>query len=89
MHSKGDYESFRALEDDEYIRYKQWENTNNIGMYKKHLPDTILVCGTPDNIVFHGGCLRCRSQQIHGIERCKGCRYFKAEWDKENLFILE
>lgn len=89
MHSKGDYESFRALEDDEYIRYKQWENTNNIGMYKKHLPDTILVCGTPDNIVFHGGCLGCRSQQIHGIERCKRCQYFKAEWSKENLFILE
>lgn len=31
----------------------------------------------PDsNIVFHGGCLGCASQRLHGLGRCKGCNYF-------------
>jgi hypothetical protein len=38
-----------------------------------------------NQIVFHGGCLGCYSQNDNGIKRCSGCQYFKAEWDKPNL----
>ena len=37
--------------------------------------------------IFHGGCLRCKSQEKHGIRRCLGCQYFEADWDKPDLSI--
>ncbi len=37
--------------------------------------------------IFHGGCHNCESQEQHGLYRCRGCRYFKAEWKKPNLYL--
>jgi hypothetical protein len=39
------------------------------------------------NIIFHGGCLVCKSQKINGVDRCRGCMYFRADWKKPNLRI--
>lgn len=89
LHVNGDYKSIKRLDDDEYICYTQWAGKNQEAMYKKHLPDAVVFCGKNDNTIFHGGCLGCKSQQIHGIERCKGCQYFRGEWSKDNLFILK
>lgn len=37
--------------------------------------------------LFHGGCIRCKSQDIHGISRCKGCLYFKFNHSLPDLSI--
>lgn len=70
-----------------YIDYHIWEDIYWESMYNDHAPDTKVFRGTNPNIIFHGGCLGCKSQRIHSINRCKGCRYFKANWDSPNLFI--
>lgn len=82
-----EYSAPQVLNADEYLDYKLWEDMNIETMYKKHLPNTRLFRGKNPNIIFHGGCLGCVSQRLHGFERCKGCQYFRYSWDKENLHI--
>lgn len=81
------YGAIDILNDDEYIDYKLWEDINTESLFKKHLPNTMLFSGKNPNIIFHGGCLGCLSQRLHGLERCKGCRYFRANWANPNLHI--
>ena len=83
----GKYGEDKKLTDTEYIDYHIWEDQNYEQLYKKHLPNITLIRGINPNIIFHGGCLGCLSQRKHGIERCEGCQYFKADWSKPNLFI--
>ncbi len=78
----GDY-----LRDDDYLDYYIWEDQNSSKMHKKHLPDVVVFRGENPNIIFHGGCLGCISQRNHGIDRCKGCKYFRGNWINPNLFI--
>ena len=88
--SENVYDSYgcsKTLKDDDYIDYLMWVDMNSDKMFKKHLPDTLVIRGKNPNIIFHGGCLGCISQRNHGIDRCKGCQYFKANWYKPNLFI--
>ena len=85
---KHDYAALRGLNDDEYLDYKIWEDMNIEMMYKKHLPNAHLYRGKNPNIIFHGGCLGCMSQRLHGFERCKGCQYFRCIRGKENLHII-
>ena len=49
----------------------------------------MLIRGSSPNIIFHGGCLGCISQRNHGIDRCKGCQYFRFNHGhiKPNLHI--
>jgi hypothetical protein len=42
---------------------------------------------TVEKGIFHGGCIGCISQEINGVERCTGCQYFNAEWNKPDLRI--
>jgi len=42
-----------------------------------------------EKVIFHGGCLTCISQGIHGLRRCNGCRYKEANWSLPNLRIEE
>lgn len=51
------------------------------------MPDAVIVRGEVSHVIFHGGCLGCVSQQRHGIDRCRGCKYFRFDWDKPELFI--
>lgn len=37
--------------------------------------------------IFHGGCINCKSQSIHGINRCYECQYHDGDWSKPDLFI--
>ena len=74
------------LSDAEYIEYHIWESVYSDKMYKKNLPNAHVLQGSNPNIIFHGGCLGCLSQRKHGIDRCKGCTYFKFS-KKPNLFI--
>lgn len=83
----GDYGAERVLSDEEYISYHIWEDINCAKMYKLYKPDTTVFRSANPNIIFHGGCLGCKSQQSHGIDRCKGCQYFKADWKKPDLSI--
>ena len=39
--------------------------------------------------IFHGGCLDCYSQDLYDINRCNGCRYHDANWDRPDLHIKE
>ena len=82
----GQYGITHNLDDDEYINYKIWEDIHTLEMFKKHLPDTSVFRGSNPNIIFHAGCLGCLSQRLHGIDRCKGCTYFKFT-NKTNFFI--
>lgn len=82
-----EYSAPQVLNDDEYLDYKLWEDMNKKLLFKKHLPNTLLFCGENPNIIFHGGCLGCLSQRNSGLERCKGCQYFRCNWGKPNLHI--
>jgi hypothetical protein len=81
------YGASDSLRDSDYIDYHIWEDQNSNEMYKKHLPNTMVIRGSNPNIIFHGGCLGCISQRNHGIDRCKGCKYFRANWSNPNLRI--
>lgn len=81
------YHATDILNDDEYLDYKLWDDMNTEAMYKKHCPNTLLCLGKNPNIIFHGGCLGCLSQRLHGLERCKGCMYFRFGRSKPNLHI--
>lgn len=81
------YGASDSLRDSDYIDYHIWEDQNSNEMYKKHLPNTMVIRGSNPNIIFHGGCLGCISQRNHGIDRCKGCKYFRANWSNPNLYI--
>lgn len=35
--------------------------------------------------IFHGGCIGCTQQQINGVEFCKGCQYYQADWNLPDL----
>ena len=83
----GKYGVRNSLRDNDYIDYHIWEDQNSSEMYKKHLPNTRVFRGSNPNIIFHGGCLGCISQRNHGIDRCKGCQYFKGYRDKPKLYI--
>lgn len=74
------------LKDDDYIDYIIWEDINWKDMSKKHMPTTFVMKGINPNLIFHGGCLGCLSQRKHGVNRCKGCTYFKPH-NKQSLFI--
>lgn len=82
-----EYSETDVLNDDDYLDYNLWEDMNVEAMFKKHLPKTRLFRGKNPNIVFHGRCLGCMSQRLHGFERCKGCQYFRGNWNNPNLHI--
>ena len=83
----GNYNAADMLNDDEYLDYKLWDDMNTEMLYKKHLPKTFLCRGKNPNIIFHGACLGCLSQRLNGLERCKGCMYFRFSHNKPNLHI--
>lgn len=83
----GIYAASDSLRDNDYIDYYIWKDQNSNEMYKKHLPNTTVFRGSNPNIIFHGGCLGCASQRNHGIDRCKGCKYFRLNNSKPNLHI--
>jgi hypothetical protein len=85
VHSR--YRASDSLRDSDYIDYHIWEDQNSSKIYKKHLPNAMVIRGSNPNIIFHGGCLGCISQRNHGIDRCKGCKYFRANWSNPNLHI--
>lgn len=82
-----DYTVRKTLSDEDYIGYHIWLYINIHEMYRKHKPNARLRVGVNPNIIFHGGCLGCLSQRKHGINRCTGCQYFRADWSKNNLHI--
>ena len=84
-----DWNVTHQLNDDEYLDYKIWCEMNRHALYKRHLPNAFLFSGDTFNVVFHGGCLGCTSQQLNGFERCMGCKYFRSNWDLPDLFIYE
>lgn len=86
-HVYRDYDATRKLNNNDYIDYHLWEDQNCEAMYKKYLPKTKVYRGVNPNIIFHGGCLGCLSQRKNGINRCKGCMFFRAAWDKPSLYI--
>lgn len=73
------YGAAKELSDDDYIKYHEWEIVNSERMYVKYLPKHIVFRGIQPNIIFHGGCIGCTMQQLHGINVCKGCSYFKFD----------
>ncbi len=83
----GRYGDSDSLRDNDYIDYHIWKDQNSSKMYKKYLPDAKVIRGNNPNIIFHGGCLGCLSQRNHGIDRCKGCKYFRFDGSKPNLHI--
>jgi hypothetical protein len=35
--------------------------------------------------IWHGGCIRCTSQEENGMDFCFHCQYFDADWSKPDL----
>lgn len=86
-HVMRDYGSTDSLNDNDYIAYHIWDKEHSQEMYNKHIPEATVIRGNPSNVVFHGGCLGCVSQERYGINRCKGCQYFRANWGLPDLSI--
>ena len=82
-----EYSASQVLNNEDYLDYKLWEDMNMDTMFKKHLPKARVFRGKNPNIIFHGGCLGCLSQRLYGFERCKGCQYFRCNWNNPNLRI--
>ena len=36
-------------------------------------------------IIFHGGCIGCRTQKKKGVDNCRLCQYFDADWSLPDL----
>lgn len=88
MNRDNNYRAIDILNDNEYLDYYIWQDMNTESMYKKHRPNSRIFRGKNPNIIFHAGCLGCLSQRLHGIERCKGCIYFRFISEKKpNLHI--
>lgn len=83
------YEALHGLSDAEYICYKIWEDEHKADMYKKHYPNDRVLIGKNPNLIFHGGCLGCLSQRLHGVNRCLGCMYFRFHPSKNNNLFIE
>jgi hypothetical protein len=75
-----------SLNDDDYIDYKIWEDQYFWKLHYNHLPNKNVLRGDNNIIVFHGGCLGCKTQEINTVYACKGCKYFKFT-DKPDLSI--
>jgi hypothetical protein len=71
------------LDDNDFIDYHIWQDLNFSDLAKKHLKNVKITRGVNPNIIFHGGCLGCKSQRIYGIDRCKGCFYFRGKTNDE------
>lgn len=81
---KHDFDT-NMLDDNKYIEYLIWEDKNWEMLKEKHSLNVIR--GTNPNIIFHGGCIGCRSQEINGIDRCRICQYFRGNYNKPDLSI--
>lgn len=75
------YDLVSSFSDNEYIEFCEYEKQEKEAMYGRG--------SSGGHIVFHGGCLRCKSQYIHGVDRCRGCCYFRAEWNKSDLSLKQ
>lgn len=38
-------------------------------------------------IIYHGGCIDCKSQEKFGRKRCKGCSYYNNDYNLPDLFM--
>ena len=84
-----------ALSQDDYITYKKWTYHNADYLNKKFRSNVMIIGPKIDakeedehiDLIFHGGCLDCKSQEVKGIERCKGCSYFQSNSKLPNLRI--
>ena len=78
-HIENDYASMKKfLGHDDFIEENHIEKIRNI---KKVFDEP----NSKENLIFHGGCLGCKSQEQNGIGRCKGCKYFIADWSLPDL----
>lgn len=93
------YKAAKLYKKEEVIEYieKQMEGIDNeviLNYEKEQLSKIKLAFDHPDfkpknrndQIVYHGGCLGCKSQNQFGLNRCVGCKYFLFD-NKPNLFI--
>ena len=65
-------------------------NDTLIEHIKEHIVNVEKAYDNPNSketIVYHGGCLGCKSQKMNGIGACKGCQYFTANWGLPNLRV--
>ena len=78
------------LNDNEYILYSCWRQVNDEWLYRHYTMRVVSgSMGRSDKLIFHGGCIGCISQEINNIDRCKGCQYFRANWNKKDLCLRE
>ena len=49
----------------------------------RHLPTSNEE--TDMTIMFHGGCSGCTMQDLDGIDECRKCKCFDADWSLPNL----
>lgn len=35
--------------------------------------------------IYHGRCFSCTQQELNGVKFCKGCRFFKPNWELPDL----
>lgn len=77
----------KSLDDQDFLDYSIWKDQHANEMYKKHSPKSIVFRGRNPNIIFHGACLGCLSQRLNGLDRCKGCLFFRFKTDLPDLRI--
>lgn len=82
-HIESDYASMKKfMGHDDFIEENHIERIRNT---KKVFDEP----NSTENLIFHGGCLGCKSQEQNGIGRCKGCKYFIADWSLPDLSTKE
>lgn len=79
------WDANKKLNDDMYILYTAWAQVNCIELHNIHIPNTIVIQGHNQHVIFHGGCLSCQVQYTHGVNTCKRCSYFKGDGNYPDL----
>lgn len=82
------YDIYDKFTDEEYIIYHIWKSQNEHWLrdkhhFKKKSFDTAPKYLDSKKIIFHGGCQRCISIEIFGIERCMECKFFRNTLNNE------
>lgn len=77
-------------------------NLPNLSTFKEEIPNknwdllkspliTLKKDEIPDDdgfVLFHGGCLNCKSQEFYGLNRCEGCMFREPNWSLPELTVL-
>ncbi len=79
------FDADKFLNDDEFILYNMWMKEHRRTLFEQYMPKVKYVEEINYDIHFNIHCVPCKSKKIHGVNFCKGCRFFRSNADLPDL----